>query len=543
MENMKFRLATPSPSCICKIGDNLFIADIHNADLIIFSIKDKTVIRKMTSTAIRPKLIMTDRDFVYVYDEVFSNINRIDLNTEYSHPFGGFSRANHPYYGLAVDDEKFFVLSPDIPWYPSRKLKISVYDKHSKVFLDSFDAPTYGSRGLYSNGTCLHTMDYQRGIVYIMDINTGIVIDEQIMPAKHLLDIAADEDNFYTIDTNKNCILGYAKSHSKYDLYGDAIKSEITLGEVYINEGPESIVDWQVALSVPESYMHQKITHYPVISPKTNQYLFNYWPGREHKTPFIHLNDLTPGNSRIVKVSFEAETRDLRFHLDPARCQTFDDIPGRIKEEFLFSEQMKNANAEEKLLLESIDKTYQFTNKKVKQEAEKIVGDEKNLLLMVLKIFKHVIKEIKYSLPYQSIPILKVIEEKKGSCGNHNALLTSFCQSLGFPTRAIIGFCIWENDARACYLDHVITEVYIPPYGFVPMDTSRFMSIPNYSGLIGDDFMNFGRLDKRFIVNGFIGVYNTEYAKFQGLNKKKITSKGHTKTGYNFFVDWKTINT
>lgn len=540
-EIMKFMLPTPYPACIDIRGDNILIADISTADLIIYSLKDKAISRKMNSTAIRPKLITSDREFIYIYDEVHNSINRIDPETEYSHPFGGFIRANHPYYGIAVDDNKFYVLHPDIPWYPSRKLSISVYDKHSKVLLDTFDAPTYGSRGLYSDGTCLYSMDFQNGTVHAMDINTGVVIDEQVLSEDCLLDIVVYDNSFYTINVKNNSILAFARSENDYDLYGKPLESRITIGDVKINNGPESILNWQSAVSVPDDYLHQKITKFPVVRPETKEYLESYWHDREHKSPLINIKDMAPGHIRQVKIEFEALTRDLRFHLDPRKCGTFDDIPRDIRDRWLLINQYEKGDPDEKKILEAVDKTYQFTDKKVKEEAEKIIEDEKNLLIIVLKLFRHVIKEIEYTLPYQSIPVLKVIEEKKGSCGNHNAVLTSLCQSLGFPTRAIIGFCIWENDARACYLDHVITEVYIPPYGFIPMDTSRFMSIPNYSGLIGDDFVNFGRLDKRFIINGFIGIHNTEEAKFHYLNRKKITSRGYSDIGGNFFIDWKTL--
>lgn len=540
-EIMKFMLPSPYPSCICFNDNKLYIADISSSDLIIFDIDDKSIVRKSSSTAIRPKLIASDNKYIYIYDEVYNSINRIDLNTDYCHPYGSFIRANHPYYGIAVNDEKFFVLSPDIPWYPTKKLVISVYDLQSKVLLDTFDAPTYGSRGLFCDNKCLYTMDFSTGRVFVMDIITGIVIDEQVLSKEHLLDIAVKEDTFYTIDIKNNCILGYSKSQNDYDLYGEPLKSNITIGEVNINNGPETIVDWQVAVSVPDNYLHQHISKAPVTTPNTNEYLRDCWNDNETKNPLIHLNDMPPGQIRQIKTEFEALTRDLRFHLDPERVGTLDDIPSHIKDKYLLKNQYEKADSDEKKILDAIDKTYQFTNKKVKKEAEKIIEEEKNLLIMVLKIFKHVIKEIKYTLPYQSIPVLKVLEEKKGACGNHNAILTSLFQSLGIPTRAIIGFCIWEHDARACYLDHVITEAYIPPYGFIPMDTSRFMSIPNYSGLIGDDFLNFGRLDKRFIINGFWGLYNTDFAKFQYLNKKKITSKGFSSTGGNFFIDWKIL--
>lgn len=540
-EIMKIMLPMPGPSCLHINGESIFIADIRTGELAVYSIKDRAIIKKMPSYAVRPKLITGDEDFIYIYDEVYNRINRIDLQNDNAHPFGGFIRANHPYYGLAVDKNNFYVLGPDIPWYPSKSLSISVYDKNSKVLLDSYPAPTYGSRGLHSDGTCLYTMDFARGSAFILDCKTGVVIDEQQLEGRNLLDIALHEGIFYTIDTDKNSLLGFTRSGKDFDLYGEPMKSAVVLGEVLINNGPATIINWMSAGLKPENYLHQHIAKTPVINPQTSDFIKSYWHDADYDTPFFNLKDLAPGQSRKITIEFEVLTRDLRFHLNPEKTLGFGDIPEDISSRFLLKNQYEKAGKENRKVLDMVDKTFQFTDEKVKEEAEKIIGDEKNLLIMVLKLFRHVIKEIDYTLPYQSLPVLKILEEKKGSCGNHSALFSSLCQSLGFPTRSLIGFCIWENDARAGYLDHEIPEVYIPPYGFIPMDTSRFMSIPNYSGLIGDDFINFGRLDKRFVVCGFRGFYDSDYFRFLYLDKKKITAKGYADTGGNFYVDWKTL--
>ncbi len=540
-ESFKMMIPTPCPSCIDINGSSLYIADISTGEISVINLKDRSVSKRISSTVVRPKLITSDEDFIYIYDEMYNAINRIDPETEDSYPFGGFVRANHPYYGIAVDKKNFFVLSPDIPWYPSRSLSISVYDKNSKVLLDTYPAPTYGSRGLFSDGTCLYTMDFIKGSVFVMDIKTGVVIDEQQIAGRNLLDIALHEKTFFTIDAKENSILGFMRSEKDYDLHGEPMKSEIVLGDVYINNGPGTIINWMTAGLKPEDYLHQHIMQPPEIIPETTDSLKGYWDGAEYHAPLFNMKDMPPGQVREIKIKFQAITRDLRFHLDPVKTLSFEDIPEEVSSRFLLKKQYERAEGDDKKLLEAIDKTFQFTNDKVKEEAEKITGDEKNLLIMVLKLFRHVIKEIEYTLPYQSLPVLKILEEKKGSCGNHSALFSSLCQSLGFPTRSIIGFCIWENDARAGYLDHEIPEVYIPPYGFIPMDTSRFMSIPNYSGLIGDDFVNFGRLDKRFVVCGFRGYYDTDYFRFLYLNRKKVTSRGYADTNGNFYVDWKTV--
>jgi len=541
MNSLKtFRLPSAAVVGLTVYNKQLVVMNNETTELCFFTPSSMVLKQRYESGIFRPKLICADEEFIYVYDEVYQRVNRLEPKSQHVYPFGGFQRANHPYHGMAVDKQRFYLLVPDLPWYAAQKVKLQVYDRHTKVLLHSFDAPTYGCRGLHSDGTVLYTMDFATGVIYSIHGETGIVIDEEHTGRRHLLDIALHGKSYYTLDVENQSVLSMRKTSKLYDLYGAPLESAITVSDVYMNNGPNPILSWETQVLKPENYLHQNLVSPVKIEPATSLSKQGFWPDKDYAFPLVHHRDMAPGQRRENRTSFRIRTRDLRYHLRVNDVADANDIPEPIKQRFLLKNLRQHGDAKTRKILDMVDAYLEFSKDSTKEKAKDIVGKETNPLLQVLKLFRYIIDEIDYTLPYQMIPLSTIMEEKKGSCGNHSALLSSLCQSLGLPTRSLIGYCIWDYDARAGYLDHEIPEVYIPPFGFIPIDTSRFMSVPNSANLPGEDLVNFGKLDRRFVVFGFSGVYDTESARFRYLNKRKIVTKGFATIDAGVYVDWQT---
>jgi transglutaminase-like putative cysteine protease len=108
----------------------------------------------------------------------------------------------------------------------------------------------------------------------------------------------------------------------------------------------------------------------------------------------------------------------------------------------------------------------------IRETVAKIVGDEKNPLAKVRKIFHWCSDNIPWHAEeeYTTIPSLAqaAFARKKGDCGVQGTLFTTMCRIAGVPARWQSG---WETKRTKSSM-HDWSEVYIEPWGWLPMDAS-----------------------------------------------------------------------
>lgn len=102
----------------------------------------------------------------------------------------------------------------------------------------------------------------------------------------------------------------------------------------------------------------------------------------------------------------------------------------------------------------------------IRAQAREIVGDETNPYVKAKMIFDWVITDVAYVFPdYESRGAAKSFARRSGDCGEFSFVFCALCRAEGIPARTIT--CCWPFGGG-----HVWAEVLIPPYGWVPADTS-----------------------------------------------------------------------
>ena len=104
--------------------------------------------------------------------------------------------------------------------------------------------------------------------------------------------------------------------------------------------------------------------------------------------------------------------------------------------------------------------------------AEEIRGDEKNPLLIAKAIYNYITENIHYSYMREYLYIPNIPEfaalNHRGDCGVQALLFITLCRILGIPAR-------WQSGctARPSGIgSHDWAQVYIAPYGWLPVDPS-----------------------------------------------------------------------
>jgi transglutaminase-like putative cysteine protease len=109
----------------------------------------------------------------------------------------------------------------------------------------------------------------------------------------------------------------------------------------------------------------------------------------------------------------------------------------------------------------------------LKATVARIVGDETNPLAKARKIFHWVDANIRYHAEeeYGIIPSLSehALKDRKGDCGVQGTLFITLCRAAGVPARWQSG---WETRPDGAYNMHDWSEIYVAPWGWLPVDPS-----------------------------------------------------------------------
>ncbi|RLE69653.1 MAG: transglutaminase domain-containing protein [Thermoprotei archaeon] len=142
-----------------------------------------------------------------------------------------------------------------------------------------------------------------------------------------------------------------------------------------------------------------------------------------------------------------------------------------------------------------------------------IVGNERNPYIKAMKIFKWIIKNIRYAYAYDYSTYLNISEyvarNKRGDCGMQGLLFITLCRIVGVPARWQSG---WYANPES-YGMHDWTQFYVEPYGWLYADPSFANSLTKTMGEIG--MFYFGNIDYyRLIFNNDISVQFTPEKKY-----------------------------
>lgn len=538
----KIKLNLKSPASIAYSDDGIWVADVETSILYLVDPSSGTIKKRLDSGVRRPQTISWDGEFLWIYDELTLKLMKRKLSDNSFYFYGAVPGVNLPYLGMAYNSKErtLYLISPDQPEFTVTNNKISLIKFPRQIRADTYDAPTYSCRGLCFCDNYLWTLDVENREIFALDPDSGTILTSyNLYECKIPSSIVITKDRFYTIDLKSNELLTF-EINKEILFYREKRRiSKVDVVYNVVNQGPGTILDLELHQSIPFDYKNQKILTPVKIIPEADETIPCQWDEREEGiVAFNHIKNLPAGESRDVTMSIEVETYDVKYFLYPHKCKTLDDIPEEIKKRYLLEELAKHPDYEISEIVKIAQILFETHAKEIRQKVEEIVDGEKNPFWIAKKLYDFVVDKVEYVLPYSSLSSRKILSQGKGSCGNHATIYIALCQVAGLPTRSIIGFAIWKDDSRLGYLDHEIPEVYLPTYGFVPVDTSRFMSLPIYSTSPIMKFRSFGTLSNRFFVNGFGRDMTSSFAKRKYREEKLPLCDKDTKVKTNFFMRW-----
>lgn len=190
-------------------------------------------------------------------------------------------------------------------------------------------------------------------------------------------------------------------------------------------------------------------------------------PEADHRT--IYLEKVAGDNQPVrFMVSYVYRCRARAFDLDPARVQPY------RKDEPLY----RHYTASRKPHLD-------LDNPLLRELNKEIVGNETNPLVAARRIHDWMTKNMIYQFAreYSTLDNIShyTASRRAGDCGQHAMFFIAMCRLNGIPARWQSG---WESfEARGNNM-HDWSEIYVEPWGWIPVDTD--MSINTLRDSAGD---------------------------------------------------------
>jgi transglutaminase-like putative cysteine protease len=209
-----------------------------------------------------------------------------------------------------------------------------------------------------------------------------------------------------------------------------------------------------VTLPIPPNTDSQNVASWEVTPPplRIDESRFGY------RFAAWELGPGYPGEKFEVRYEADVELFRVLYKVDPNLVGAQSDIPGGIRADYTNSSHY-----------------YDYGNPVVREFAEKAVGAQSNFFLKAAQIRRAVKSLLSYEKDRRIVPASATLRDKKGSCSEHSFLMIAMMRSQGIPARYIGGSVDPISRGQSAGADrsfHKIVEVYIPRYGWIPMEST-----------------------------------------------------------------------
>lgn len=189
-----------------------------------------------------------------------------------------------------------------------------------------------------------------------------------------------------------------------------------------------------------------------------------------------------------LKIGFKVKFRhyEERFNIDPAGVGSYDTESALYKR---YTAPSRNI----------------AVTTKIRAQAQKLAGKETNPFLVAKKFYEHIVYDLDYSdMPHGAMEAMNIpesvyiSEQGYGDSGSQSMYFAALCRAAGIPARVSAGWRISPSGKGACS-PCFWAQVYLPNYGWVPVDTStgQMIKYTDATRNLKKDFIDcfFSRLD------------------------------------------------
>ncbi|TKJ41868.1 transglutaminase [candidate division LCP-89 bacterium B3_LCP] len=487
-------------------GKRLWVSDLKTDTLYAIDRTDGTVTDKIAAPTFRPLGLAFDGEGLWCVCGEEELLYRIIPKTSLvTHRLE--SPVEKPT-GLAWDGKYI--------WVASRKAReIHQIDPEDGTTINSFPSPARYPQGLAFDGKYLWVADRVSDKIYLVNPTGGEVIAMFDAPAPYAYGLAWDGEKLWNADFQSDSIYCLSVGGDDAFIRKEGKKQRVEFTHEVRNYGPGIMESLDVYIAIPENLPNQELLGKPVFSPEPTGFLKDRWG---QKVAHYHFTDSPAGTINKVSMTVEAEIWDTRWFIFPDKVGALDDIPADIRKEYL----------------EDDDK-FSLDHPTIQKAVTEAVGDETNPYWRMRRIFNYVIDNIYYEMSGGWNTAPAVLERGNGSCSEYTFVFIAICRAAGLPARYAGSIAIRGDDASLDDVFHRWAEVYLPNYGWIPVDASRGDSAsPEHQA------DSIGHLTNTYIITTR-GGGNSEYLGWTYNSDEKWVTRGKCKIYTEHIGEWNPI--
>jgi sugar lactone lactonase YvrE len=475
-------------------GRALWVADRKANKLFRLSPKTGEVLAELPTPGIRPTGVAFDGRYLWIVDR--DNLEIFRLNPKTGIVDKVFKVSVKAPRGMAWDGECLYLAS-------AKDDTIYCLDPDDGTVMRKIPAPDNATTGLAYDGKYLWAADRNHDELYMIDPDEGHVIGILKSPGPHPFGLAWDGKLLWSADYQNRKLYAINVTRGDSMLHLDEKRLRVDYTIHFKNEGPDPVQTADFYLAVPMDRYHQRILAGPKFTLPPQDIAENMW---KQKVAHFSMRDIPPGKHLELGMSVDASLFQTRFWILPDKVRSLGTIQKEIRRQYL-------AN----------NSKYRINSPVVREAVRKAVGSETNPYWIARKIYQYVLNKLDYSLQGGWDPVPLLLERGTGSCSEYTFVLIALCRAAGVPARYVGGVVTRGDDAFVDNVFHRWAEVYLPGYGWIPVDPDRGdVKTPRGQAL------GFGNLDNTMLVTTVSGGESKDLGwKYNG--NVEWTFKGRTR--------------
>jgi len=502
-------LTLKTPTGVAWDGRHLWVGDLDSAKLYELDAATGKVLTSIDAPGYQTQGLAWDGSQLWVIDALDKTAYALD-------PVTGITRRALP---LDTDTAKGIAWDGSALWTVDAGAGvISRLDVGDGTTFKSFPAPNAHARGdelgLAFDGAHLWVSDRLTDTIYRIDPATGAVLDSFASPGPYPAGLAWDGSRLWCVDYEKRELAALVTTCDCGDPYAisDPKPEAITYKEAWRNFGPGTVKTLDVYIAVPQDLPNQKLTKAPAFDPAPTDFVTDAWG---QKCAHFLFKDIEAGREVSAVMTVEAELRKVRWFVDPEKVGALTQVPAEIRDAYT-----RNSS---KLVLD---------DPVIQKAVKEAVGGETNPYWMAWKINKYIQDHMVYQLLGGWNIAPTVLARGSGSCSEYTFVMLAMCHAAGLPARYAGSIVIRGDDASRDDVFHRWVEVYLPKYGWFPIDPSGGDSdVPSKVA----DF--FGGLSNRFLITT-LGAGDSKTLGWDYNSNAVWTAKGRVKLMQFKAGDW-----
>jgi transglutaminase-like putative cysteine protease len=466
----RYPLPVEQPFGLALAGGNLVIADRATGQLLTFSLAEKKIIRSAPLPCDQPMGIAADGDGLWISDKGNKRLlhylpekNRVDRVLA--------ADLEADVTGIGWDGQALWVTSGN---------KFLKLDPSDGTEIQSFTmGPGMDATGVFFDGTYLWITERQRNLIGVAT-RDGEIFDFLPSPGPYPAGIVKVGSDLWVVDFEDRSLSTINVAATDRPYYaGPPHRRGLRFQDALTNRGPSNEVAGKIYVCAATEDAHQKFIKAPAFAPSRAAFVTDTWDQKfalvEGKIPA--LKDLA------LAFDVQVETRDLKYFILPEWVEPLDKIPAEIRQKYLQDGSKLKMNDP-------------YIQTLVKQ----IVGDEKNPFWIAFKIHKYLHLNMAYQMTGGWNAAPTVLKRGNGSCSEFTFAFLALARAAGLPARYEAGMVVRGDDGSIDDDYHRWVQVYLPPFGWIPVDPSR-----GKPAAAADVALSFGSLSNRFFITTHSG--------------------------------------